>query len=127
LTVTYYFDSGGPPGVVGNPLSLLTGSPVRSIIVDFRSQGQASRYFPAVLTTPFQWKGLHFQERHIVCVIPSDPFLNFHFPKMITFLDTLASITKKDIIPLSEKQKSILHSIVSESNIKFTPKYSSIK
>ena len=47
--------------------------------------------------------------------------------KMITFLDTLASITKKDIIPLSEKQKSILHGIVSEGNIKFTPKYSSIK
>ena len=47
--------------------------------------------------------------------------------KMITFLDTLASITKKDIIPLSEKQKSILHGIVSEGSIKFIPKYSSIK
>jgi hypothetical protein len=47
--------------------------------------------------------------------------------KMITFLDTLASIPKKDIIPLSEKQKAILRCILSETAVKFIPKYSSIK
>jgi transposase len=47
--------------------------------------------------------------------------------KLVTFLETLAGITKKDIIPLSEKQKSILRGIVPEKYIKFKPIYSSIK
>jgi len=47
--------------------------------------------------------------------------------KLVTLLETLAGITKKDIIPLSEEQRAILHSIVSENSIKFKPIYSSIK
>ena len=47
--------------------------------------------------------------------------------KLVTLLETLAGITKKDIIPLSEEQKATLHGIVSESSIKFKPIYSSIE
>ncbi len=47
--------------------------------------------------------------------------------KLVTFLETLAGITKKDIIPFSGKQKTILNNIVSEKSIKFKPIYSSIK
>jgi len=47
--------------------------------------------------------------------------------KLVTLIETLAGITKKDIIPLSEKQRSILRDIVPEKNIKFEPTYSSIK
>ncbi len=52
------------------------------------------------------------------------PFKSY---KLATFLETLAGITKKDIIPLSEKQRLILHGIVSENSIKFKPIYSFIK
>ena len=44
--------------------------------------------------------------------------------KLVTLLETLAGLTKKDIIPLSEEQKAVLHGIVSESSIKFKPIYS---
>ncbi|MBC8461596.1 MAG: IS1634 family transposase [Deltaproteobacteria bacterium] len=47
--------------------------------------------------------------------------------KLVTLIETLAGITKKDIIPLSEEQRSILRDIVPEKNIKFEPTYSSIK
>ena len=47
--------------------------------------------------------------------------------KLVTLLETLAGLTKKDIIPLSEEQKATLHGIVSESSIKFKPIYSSIE
>lgn len=47
--------------------------------------------------------------------------------KLVTLIETLAGITKKDIIPVSEEQRSILRDIVPEKNIKFEPTYSSIK
>lgn len=47
--------------------------------------------------------------------------------KLVTLLETLAGITKKDIIPLSEDQRTIIRSIFSEKNVKFKPIYSSIK
>ena len=47
--------------------------------------------------------------------------------KLVTLLETLAGFTKKDIIPLSEKQRAVLQGIVSESSIKFKPIYSSTK
>lgn len=47
--------------------------------------------------------------------------------KLVTFLDTLAGITKKDMIPISKEQIAILRGIVSESAVKFIPKYSSSK
>jgi transposase len=47
--------------------------------------------------------------------------------KLVTLLETLSGHTKKDIIPLSDEQKAILHGIVPESSIKFKPRYSSIK
>ena len=47
--------------------------------------------------------------------------------KLVTLLETVRGITKKDIIPLSEEQKTILGDIVSEKSIKFKSVYSSIK
>ena len=47
--------------------------------------------------------------------------------KLVTLLETLAGITKKDIVPFSDEQKAILGNIVSEKSIKFKPVYSSIK
>jgi len=47
--------------------------------------------------------------------------------KLVTLIETLAYITKKDIIPLSEEQRSIVRDIVPEKNIEFKPTYSSIK
>ena len=43
--------------------------------------------------------------------------------KLVTLLETIAGVTKKDIIPLSEKQRAILRDIVSESSMKFKPLY----
>jgi transposase len=51
----------------------------------------------------------------------------FRSCKLVTLFETLAGLTKKDIIPLSDEQRSILQGIVSESSIKFKAKYSSIK
>lgn len=51
----------------------------------------------------------------------------FRSCKLVTLFETLAGLTKKDIIPLSHEQRSILQGIVSESSIKFKAKYSSIK
>ena len=45
--------------------------------------------------------------------------------KLVTLLDELSGITKKDIIPLSEEQKEILGGIVSQKTLKFSPIYSS--
>lgn len=53
-----------------------------------------------------------------------EPFMTC---KLVTFLDALSGLTKKDIIPLSKKQKEILHAIATEELIKFTPIYSSSK
>ena len=47
--------------------------------------------------------------------------------KLVTFLETLSKLTKKDIIPFSQEQRAILGNIVSENSIKFKPTYSSIK
>jgi transposase len=47
--------------------------------------------------------------------------------KLVTLLETLAGITKKDIVPFSDEQKAILGNIVSEKSIKFKPIYSSTK
>jgi transposase len=47
--------------------------------------------------------------------------------KLVTLLETLAGLTKKDIIPLSEEQRAVLQGIVSERFIKFKPIYSSAK
>ena len=47
--------------------------------------------------------------------------------KMVTLLETLAGITKKDIVPFSDEQKDILGNIVSEKSVKFKPIYSSTK
>ena len=47
--------------------------------------------------------------------------------KLVTLLETLAGITKKDIVPFSEEQKTILGNIVPEKSIKFKPVYSSKK
>ena len=46
--------------------------------------------------------------------------------KLVTLLETLSGLTKKDIIPLSSKQKAALQGILSESAIKFKATYSSI-
>jgi len=51
----------------------------------------------------------------------------FESCKLVTFLETLSDLTKKDIIPFSEEQKAILRGIVPESSIKFKPIYSSVK
>ena len=51
----------------------------------------------------------------------------FESCKLVTLLETLAGITKKDIIPFTEEQKTIIGNIVSEKAIKFRPVYSSIK
>jgi transposase len=45
--------------------------------------------------------------------------------KLVSLLDELSGITKKDIIPLSEEQKEILGGIVSQKTLKFSPIYSS--
>jgi transposase len=45
--------------------------------------------------------------------------------KLLTFFDKLSGITKKDIIPISEEQKEILRSIVSQKALEFSPIYSS--
>ena len=47
--------------------------------------------------------------------------------KLVTLLETLAGITKKDIIPLSEKQRIILRDILPEKSVSFKPIYTSIK
>jgi transposase len=47
--------------------------------------------------------------------------------KLVTFLETLAGCTKKDIIPISEEQMAILQGIISEASIKFKPLYSPSK
>jgi transposase len=47
--------------------------------------------------------------------------------KLVTLLDELSGITKKDIIPLSEEQKEVLGAIVSQKMLEFTPVYSSYK
>ena len=47
--------------------------------------------------------------------------------KLVTLLETLAGITKKDMVPFTEEQKAIIGNIVSEKSIKFKPVYSSIK
>jgi len=47
--------------------------------------------------------------------------------KLVTLLETLAGITKKDIVPFSDEQKDILGNIVLEKSVKFKPIYSSIK
>lgn len=44
--------------------------------------------------------------------------------KLVTFLETLAGFTKKDIIPISEEHRAILQGIVSEASVKFKPQYS---
>jgi len=51
----------------------------------------------------------------------------FESCKLVTLLETLAGITKKDIVPFTEEQKAIIGNIVSEKSIKFKPVYSSIK
>jgi len=45
--------------------------------------------------------------------------------KLVTFLDQLSGVTKKDIIPFSKEQKEILRGIVSQKMLKFSPIYSS--
>ena len=45
--------------------------------------------------------------------------------KLVTLLDKLSGVTKKDIIPLSKEQKEILGGIVSQKMLKFSPIYSS--
>lgn len=50
----------------------------------------------------------------------------FKSGKLVTFLDTVAGFTKKDIIPLSEEQKTILRSLFPEKVVKFKPTYQSI-
>ena len=52
------------------------------------------------------------------------PFKNC---KLVTLLETLAGMTKKDIIPLSEEQKIILRDILPEKSVTFKPIYTSIK
>jgi len=47
--------------------------------------------------------------------------------KLVTLIETLAGITKKDIIPLSQEQKIILHNILPEESVTFKPIYTSIK
>ena len=47
--------------------------------------------------------------------------------KLVTILETLTSIIKKDIIPLSEKQKIVLRDIMPEETVAFKPVYKSIK
>jgi hypothetical protein len=47
--------------------------------------------------------------------------------KLVTFLETFAGMTKKDIIPLSEEQKIILRDILPEKSVTFKPIYTSIK
>jgi len=47
--------------------------------------------------------------------------------KLVTLLETLTGITKKDIVPFSDEQKDILGNIVSEKSVKFKPIYSSTK
>jgi transposase len=47
--------------------------------------------------------------------------------KLVTLLETLSGLTKKDIIPLSAEQKATLQGILSESAIKFKPTYSPMK
>ena len=47
--------------------------------------------------------------------------------KLVTLLETLGGITKKDIIPLSEEQKIILRDILPEKSVTFKPIYTSIK
>jgi transposase len=49
-----------------------------------------------------------------------EPFKNC---KLITFLETLNGLTKKDIIPLSDKQKEILSNILPEKSFMFKPVY----
>jgi transposase len=47
--------------------------------------------------------------------------------KLVTLIETLAGMTKKDIIPLSEEQKIILRDILPEKSVTFKPIYTSIK
>jgi transposase len=51
----------------------------------------------------------------------------FKSGKLVTLLETLAGITKKDIIPLSEEQKIILRDILPEKSVTFKPIYTSTK
>jgi len=51
----------------------------------------------------------------------------FKSGKLLTFLDSLSGIRKKDIIPLSLKQKEILSGIIPHKVLKFTPVYSHMK
>jgi transposase len=51
----------------------------------------------------------------------------FKSGKLLTFLDALSGIRKKDIIPLSPKQKEILSGIIPHKVLKFTPVYSHMK
>lgn len=44
--------------------------------------------------------------------------------KLVTLLETLAGVTKKDIIPISEEQRAVLRGTISEDSIKFKPLYS---
>jgi transposase len=53
-----------------------------------------------------------------------EPFRNC---KLLTFLDQLSGIAKKDVIPLSAEQKGILRGIASVKALKFSPIYSSNK
>lgn len=47
--------------------------------------------------------------------------------KLVKLLETQTGITKKDIIPISDEQKTILRDIIPEKMVKFKPLFSSIK
>ena len=47
--------------------------------------------------------------------------------KLVTFLETLTGYTKKDIIPISEEQMTMLQGTISKASIKFKPLYSPSK
>jgi len=47
--------------------------------------------------------------------------------KSATFPETLAGMTKKDIIPLYEEQKIVLRDILPGETVAFKPVYKSIK
>jgi transposase len=55
----------------------------------------------------------------------SQLYAPFKSCKLITLLETVAGITKKDIIPISEEQKAILSDIISEKAVRFKALFSS--
>jgi hypothetical protein len=128
--------------------------PTKRIIEAYREKTQVEDAFKHIksfvkIRPFFVNKNEHVKAVYTICVISyfinrylsekrkaseGKDYLNskkLYFPfkscKMVTLLETLAGMIKKDIIPLSEEQKTILGDILPVETVAFKPVYKSIE